>query len=63
MRTNINTTTQSSMMKNTKDKVMGAMMRLKNKWMEGHAKRQKEFDEGYSMGIREVGWNPFNKKK
>ena len=50
-------------MMGNKSKVMDALKRVKNKWMEGHAKRQKEFDEGYSMGIREVGWNPFNKKK
>ena len=34
----------------------------KKGWVEGHARRQKEFDEGYGLGIREVGWNPFKKK-
>ena len=33
-----------------------------DKWKASHAKRQKEFDEGYKYGIREVGWNPFKKK-
>ena len=35
----------------------------KKSWNIHHANMQKEFDEGYSHGIREVGWNPFNKKK
>lgn len=34
------------------------MRKKKKGWMEGHAKRQKEFDEGYKYGIREVGWTP-----
>jgi hypothetical protein len=34
----------------------------KKSWDVSHAQRQKEFDEGYKYGIREVGWNPFKKK-
>ena len=39
-------------MKNTKDKVIGALKRMKDKWMVGHKKRQEEFDKGYPLGIR-----------
>ena len=37
------------------------MRKKKKGWMEGHAKRQKEFEEKKSRGYGDVSWNPFKK--
>jgi len=38
--------------------LVGWFRKKKKGWAESHAKKQKEFDEGYGDGIREVGWTP-----
>jgi hypothetical protein len=42
--------------------VVGRIRKKKNQfkesWAKSHAAKQKEFDEGYGLGIREVGWTP-----
>lgn len=45
-----------------KKRIRKIASKLYNKWKANHSKMQKEFDEGYKYGIREVGWNPFKKK-
>lgn len=50
------------MIKNTKDKVIGALKRVKDNWMTNHAKKQEEFSTMKSRGYGDVGWNPFKKK-
>lgn len=45
--------------------IVGAIKKKKKKvgdwWTTSHAKNQAKLDKYYKYGIREVGWNPFEK--